>query len=97
MGRARTRHRGHALLPDRTVRVVAAGRSASCPRRRLGLRLDQRRSRHATIVPRLPEPFAFTTGTLPELLIIDPILSGAVLALAAWIVDPAWLQAQRRA
>jgi membrane-bound metal-dependent hydrolase YbcI (DUF457 family) len=42
----------------------------------------------------LPEPFAFTTGTLPELLIIDPILSGAVLALAVWIIDPAWLRAQ---
>ena len=42
----------------------------------------------------LPEPLAFTTGTLPELLIIDPILSAAVLALAAWIVDPAWLHAQ---
>jgi hypothetical protein len=28
------------------------------------------------------------------LLIIDPVLSAAVLALAAWIVDPAWLQAQ---
>jgi len=42
----------------------------------------------------LPEPLAFTTGTLPELLIIDPILSAAVLALAVWIVDPAWLQAQ---
>jgi membrane-bound metal-dependent hydrolase YbcI (DUF457 family) len=42
----------------------------------------------------LPEPLAFTTGTLPELLIIDPVLSGAVLALAVWIVDPAWLRGQ---
>ena len=42
----------------------------------------------------LPEPLAFTTGTLPEILIIDPILSAAVLALAVWIVDPGWLQAQ---
>ena len=42
----------------------------------------------------LPEPLAFTTGTLPELLIIDPVLSGAVLALAVWIADPGWLQAQ---
>ena len=42
----------------------------------------------------LPEPLAFTTGTLPELLIIDPILSGALLALAVWIIDPAWLRGQ---
>lgn len=42
----------------------------------------------------LPEPLAFTTGTLPELLIIDPILSGALLALAVWIIDPVWLRAQ---
>ena len=41
----------------------------------------------------LPEPLAFT-GALPELLIIDPVLSGALLALAVWIVDPAWLQSQ---
>jgi hypothetical protein len=40
------------------------------------------------------EPLAFTTGTLPELLIIDPILSGALLALAVWIIDPVWLRAQ---
>ena len=40
----------------------------------------------------LPEPLAFTTGTLPELLIIDPILSGALLALAVWIIDPVWLR-----
>ncbi len=37
---------------------------------------------------------AFTTGTLPELLIIDPVLSGALLSLAVWITDPAWLRAQ---
>ena len=42
----------------------------------------------------LPEPLAFTTGTLPELLIIDPILSGALLALAVWIIDPVWLRGQ---
>jgi hypothetical protein len=28
------------------------------------------------------------------LLIIDPILSGALLALAVWIIDPVWLRAQ---
>jgi membrane-bound metal-dependent hydrolase YbcI (DUF457 family) len=51
--------------------------------------------RHAThSFHLLPEPLAFTTGTLPELLIIDPILSGALLALAAWIIDPGWLRAQ---
>ena len=42
----------------------------------------------------LPEPFAFTTGTRPELLIVDPILSGALLVLAALAVDPALVTAQ---
>ena len=42
----------------------------------------------------LPEPLAFTTGTLPELLVIDPILSGALLGLGVWIIDPAWLRVQ---
>jgi membrane-bound metal-dependent hydrolase YbcI (DUF457 family) len=41
----------------------------------------------------LPEPLAFTTGTLPEILIVDPILSGALLALAAWAADPAFVTA----
>ncbi len=41
----------------------------------------------------LPEPLAFTTGTTPELLIVDPILSLSVLALAAWVADPAFIQA----
>ena len=41
----------------------------------------------------LPEPFAFTTGTRPELLIVDPILSGALLVLAALAVDPALVTA----
>jgi membrane-bound metal-dependent hydrolase YbcI (DUF457 family) len=42
----------------------------------------------------LPEPLAFTTGTLPEILIVDPILSGALLALAGWVVDPALVTSQ---
>jgi membrane-bound metal-dependent hydrolase YbcI (DUF457 family) len=42
----------------------------------------------------LPEPLAFTTGTRPELLIVDPILSGALLVLAALAVDPALVTAQ---
>jgi membrane-bound metal-dependent hydrolase YbcI (DUF457 family) len=42
----------------------------------------------------LPEPLAFTTGTSPELLIIDPILTGAVLVLAGWAADPAFVIAQ---
>ena len=41
----------------------------------------------------LPEPLAFTTGTRPELLIVDPILSGALLVLAALAVDPALVTA----
>jgi membrane-bound metal-dependent hydrolase YbcI (DUF457 family) len=42
----------------------------------------------------LPEPLAFTTGTRPEFLIIDPLLSGAVLVLAGWVADPAFVAAQ---
>ena len=42
----------------------------------------------------LPEPFAFTTGTRPELLIVDPILTGALLVLAALAADPAFVTAQ---
>jgi membrane-bound metal-dependent hydrolase YbcI (DUF457 family) len=37
----------------------------------------------------LPEPLAFTTGTRPETLIVDPALSGALLLLAGWAADPA--------
>jgi membrane-bound metal-dependent hydrolase YbcI (DUF457 family) len=42
----------------------------------------------------LPEPLAFTTGTRPELLIVDPLLSGALLILAAAVADPALVAAQ---
>ena len=42
----------------------------------------------------LPEPLAFTTGTRPELLVVDPILTGALLVLAALAVDPAFVAAQ---
>jgi membrane-bound metal-dependent hydrolase YbcI (DUF457 family) len=42
----------------------------------------------------LPEPLAFTTGTRPELLIVDPILSAALLVLAAVAADPAFVTAQ---
>jgi membrane-bound metal-dependent hydrolase YbcI (DUF457 family) len=41
----------------------------------------------------LPEPLAFTTGTRPELLIVDPVLSGALLVLAGWVADPAFVAA----
>jgi membrane-bound metal-dependent hydrolase YbcI (DUF457 family) len=41
----------------------------------------------------LPEPLAFTTGTRPELLIVDPILTGALFLLAAWTADPAFVAA----
>lgn len=37
----------------------------------------------------LPEPLAFTTGTRPELLIVDPILIGLILALSGLTADPA--------
>ena len=42
----------------------------------------------------LPEPLAFTTGTRPELLIVDPILSGTLVVLAALAADPAFVTAQ---
>jgi len=42
----------------------------------------------------LPEPMAFTTGTRPELLIVDPILSGTLVVLAALAADPAFVTAQ---
>ena len=42
----------------------------------------------------LPEPLAFTTGTSPELLIVDPVLTGALLVLAGWVIDPAFVAAQ---
>ena len=42
----------------------------------------------------LPEPLAFTTGTRPELLIVDPILTGALVALGGWAIDPALVTAQ---
>jgi membrane-bound metal-dependent hydrolase YbcI (DUF457 family) len=42
----------------------------------------------------LPEPLAFTTGTAPELLIVDPLLTFAIVVLAGWVTDPAFVQAQ---
>jgi len=42
----------------------------------------------------LPEPLAFTTGTRPELLIVDPVLTGALVVLAGWAADPAFVTAQ---
>jgi membrane-bound metal-dependent hydrolase YbcI (DUF457 family) len=41
----------------------------------------------------LPEPFAFTTGTRPELLFVDPVLTGAIVILAGWVADPAFVAA----
>ena len=42
----------------------------------------------------LPEPLAFPTGPSPELLIVDPLLTFAILVLAGWVTDPAFVQAQ---
>jgi membrane-bound metal-dependent hydrolase YbcI (DUF457 family) len=39
----------------------------------------------------LPEPLAFTTGTRPEIMIVDPLLTVAVLLLAGQVVDPGFL------
>ena len=36
----------------------------------------------------LPEPLAWTTGTDPETVIVDPVLSVALVILAAWVIDP---------
>ena len=42
----------------------------------------------------LPEPLAFTTGTRPELLFVDPLLTVALVVLAGWVADPAFVTAQ---
>jgi membrane-bound metal-dependent hydrolase YbcI (DUF457 family) len=41
----------------------------------------------------LPEPLAFTTGTRPELLFVDPLLTVALVALGIWVADPALVSA----
>jgi membrane-bound metal-dependent hydrolase YbcI (DUF457 family) len=41
----------------------------------------------------LPRPLTFTTGTRPELLIVDPILTGSLVVLAGWATDPAFVAA----
>ena len=45
----------------------------------------------------LPEPLAFTTGTRPELLLVDPLLTAALVVLTGWAVDPAFVAAHWRA
>lgn len=37
----------------------------------------------------LPEPLSFSTGTAPELHVVDPILIGSFALLAFWAIDPA--------
>jgi membrane-bound metal-dependent hydrolase YbcI (DUF457 family) len=37
----------------------------------------------------LPGPLAFTTGTWPELLIVDPLLTLTLIVLAVRLADPA--------
>ena len=44
----------------------------------------------------LPEPLAFTTGTRPELLVVDPLLTAALVVLTGWAVDPAFIAAHWR-
>lgn len=41
----------------------------------------------------LPEPLAFTTGTSPETLFVDPLLTGTLLVLCGWMIDPAFVTA----
>jgi membrane-bound metal-dependent hydrolase YbcI (DUF457 family) len=41
----------------------------------------------------LPEPLAFTTGTRPELLFVDPLLTVALVALGLYVADPAFVSA----
>jgi membrane-bound metal-dependent hydrolase YbcI (DUF457 family) len=45
----------------------------------------------------LPEPLAFTTGTRPELLIVDPLLTASLVILAAWAADPSFVAAHLHA
>jgi membrane-bound metal-dependent hydrolase YbcI (DUF457 family) len=42
----------------------------------------------------LPRPLQFTTGTRPELLFVDPVLTAALVVLAGWVADPAFVSAQ---
>jgi len=35
-----------------------------------------------------PEPLAFTTGTMPEVAIVDPVLLVALAGLIGWVVAP---------
>jgi membrane-bound metal-dependent hydrolase YbcI (DUF457 family) len=41
----------------------------------------------------LPEPLAFTTGTRPELLFVDPLLTVALVGLCVYVADPAFVAA----
>jgi membrane-bound metal-dependent hydrolase YbcI (DUF457 family) len=45
----------------------------------------------------LPEPLAFTTGTRPELLFVDPLLTGALVILSGWAADPTFVAAHLHA
>jgi membrane-bound metal-dependent hydrolase YbcI (DUF457 family) len=42
----------------------------------------------------LPEPLAFTTGTRPEIFLVDPVLTGTLVVLAGLVIDPALVIAQ---
>jgi membrane-bound metal-dependent hydrolase YbcI (DUF457 family) len=42
----------------------------------------------------LPGPLAFTTGTSPEILVVDPLLTGALLVLGGLVIDPGFVTAQ---
>jgi membrane-bound metal-dependent hydrolase YbcI (DUF457 family) len=41
----------------------------------------------------LPEPLAFSTGTRPELLFVDPLLTVVLVALGLWVADPVFVSA----
>jgi membrane-bound metal-dependent hydrolase YbcI (DUF457 family) len=41
----------------------------------------------------LPEPLAFTTGTRPELLFVDPLLTVILVGLGVYVADPAFVAA----
>jgi membrane-bound metal-dependent hydrolase YbcI (DUF457 family) len=42
----------------------------------------------------LPRPLAFTTGTGPEILFVDPVLTAALLVLGGWVIDPGFVTLQ---
>ena len=58
--------------------------------------LDKCGSSPARCLGFLSEPLASTTGTRPELLVVDPLLTAALVVLVGWAADPAFVAAHWR-